>query len=101
MVSAVTVLALLTGCGQDSPDTSSDAMESTEATGPSPFLYVWAGDMAEDDGGSDFLAVVDADPDSPSYGEVVSSAPVGSTQRTSISGIARPEVLAMVSGSSS
>jgi hypothetical protein len=41
----------------------------------SPFLYVWAG--AEDEGDSDFLAVIDAEPASPRYGEIVASVPVG------------------------
>lgn len=39
------------------------------------YLFVWAGDADEKD--SDFLAVVDADPKSPTYGDVVSTAPVG------------------------
>jgi len=41
----------------------------------SPYLYVWAG--AEDEGDSDFLAVVDADPASERYGEIVASVAVG------------------------
>lgn len=50
-----------------------------EGLGPSPFLYVWAGDVDDTDGGADFLAVIDADPDSPRYGEVLSTSPVGSS----------------------
>lgn len=42
---------------------------------PSRFLYVWAGDKDEKD--SDFLAVVDVDPESPTYGDVVHTTPVG------------------------
>lgn len=42
---------------------------------PSPYLYVWAG--AEDEGDSDFLAVIDSDPESSRYGEIVASVPVG------------------------
>ncbi len=38
------------------------------------FLFVWAGDDAQK--GSDFLAVIDADPVSPHYGQVVTSLPV-------------------------
>jgi hypothetical protein len=49
----------------------------TASGGPtlSPFLYVWAG--AEDEGDSDFLAVIDADPASDRYGQIVASVPVG------------------------
>ena len=42
---------------------------------PSSYLYVWAG--AENEGDSDFLAVIDVDPDSPHYGEIRASVPVG------------------------
>lgn len=42
---------------------------------PSPYVYVWAG--AEKDGDSDFLAVIDADPSSTRYTEIVATAPVG------------------------
>lgn len=42
---------------------------------PSSYLYVWAG--AEDEGDSDFLAVIDVDPESPHYGEIRASVPVG------------------------
>jgi len=41
----------------------------------SPYLFVWAG--AEDEGDSDFLAVIDAEPESGRYGEIVASVPVG------------------------
>lgn len=44
---------------------------------PSAYLYVWAGDA--DGADSDFLAVLDADPDSPAYGTVLATAPVGLT----------------------
>ncbi|HSG48778.1 MAG TPA: selenium-binding protein SBP56-related protein, partial [Longimicrobiales bacterium] len=46
-----------------------------EGPGPSSHLFVWAG--AEDEGDSDFLAVVDVDPASPRYGQIVASVPVG------------------------
>jgi len=42
---------------------------------PAPFLYVWAGDA--DSLESDFLAVIDARPGSPTYARVVSTVPVG------------------------
>jgi hypothetical protein len=41
----------------------------------SRYLYVWAGDADGKD--SDFLAVVDASPESRSYGQVINSEPVG------------------------
>ena len=62
---------LLAGCGPTSEAPSGD----TESESHSPFLYVWAG--AGDDSGSDFLAVIDADPESAGYGQVVASVPVG------------------------
>ena len=43
----------------------------------SQYLFVWAGDSARQS--TDFLTVVDANPSSPSYGRVVSTAPVGET----------------------
>jgi hypothetical protein len=46
-----------------------------KAPKPTSYLYVWAGDSAGQ--ASDFLAVVDADPASPRYGEVVASVPTG------------------------
>jgi hypothetical protein len=47
----------------------------TQARRPAPYLYVWAGDA--DTLQSDFLAVIDARPGSPTYARVVSSLPVG------------------------
>ena len=45
------------------------------ASGPSRYLYVWLGD--KDEKQSDFLAVVDVAPGSRSYGEVLTTVPVG------------------------
>lgn len=45
------------------------------APGASPYLFVWVGD--KDRKKSDFLAVIDADPQSKTYGKWVASAPVG------------------------
>lgn len=42
---------------------------------PSPYLFVWSGDDDKKD--LDFLAVIDALPNSPNYGEVVATLPVG------------------------
>lgn len=45
------------------------------ASKPGSYLYAWAGDSDEKD--SDFLAVIDTDPKSPTYGQVIATAPVG------------------------
>lgn len=67
-------LAVIAGlsCGPAEPGAPA---EPQEAAVSSPYLYVWAG--AEDEGDSDFLAVVDADPASERYGEIVASVAVG------------------------
>ena len=41
----------------------------------SPYLFIWAGD--EDSKDSDFLAVIDSRPTSPTFGEIVATLPVG------------------------
>ena len=46
-----------------------------QAPRPAPFLYVWAGDADTLD--SDFLAVIDVRPGSPTFARVVSTLPVG------------------------
>ena len=46
-----------------------------QASGPAPYLYVWAGDR--DTLQSDFLAVIDTRPGSPSYARVLTTLPVG------------------------
>jgi 56kDa selenium binding protein (SBP56) len=43
----------------------------------SSYLFVWAGDAAHQS--ADFLAVIDANPSSPSYTRIVGSLPVGAT----------------------
>lgn len=60
-----------TACG---PSARMDEEGSGERS-LSPYLYVWAG--AELEGENDFLAVLDADPASSRYGEVLASVPVG------------------------
>ncbi len=67
---------VLVSCGAPD-DTASLDIPNAPAT-PSPYLYVWAGDAGAAEGDSDFLAVVDADPESPTYGSVLGTAPVGS-----------------------
>lgn len=49
--------------------------ELAESPTLSPFLFVWAGAENEED--SDFLAVIDSDPVSERYGQIVASLPVG------------------------
>lgn len=62
--------------GESQRPASSEAVTAAaQVSAPSPFLYVWAG--AEKEGDSDFLAVIDADPGSEHYGEILSSVPVG------------------------
>ena len=41
----------------------------------SPYLFVWAAD--EDQKESDFLAVIDASPTAPTYGQVITTLPIG------------------------
>ena len=50
------------------------ARRATTVT-PTPYLFVWTGDGDQKD--SDFLAVIDALPSSPTYGEIVATLPVG------------------------
>ena len=57
------------GC-EASPDSA-----PPPAAAPSPYLYVWAG--AETEGDSDFLAVLDADPGSATYAQILATVPVG------------------------
>ena len=57
------------GPGRD-PDTG-----ETPAIVAESYLYVWAGDPDEND--SDFLAVIDASPESDQFGAVLSTVPVG------------------------
>ncbi len=64
---AAAILVLLSGCAR--------RPEAPVFTGE-PYLLVWAGDA--DRQSSDFLAVLDADPTSPSYGKVLRTYPVRS-----------------------
>ena len=56
---------------------SACASPAPERPAGSHYLFVWSGD--DDHADSDFLAVVDADPSSPSYGRVLNTVPVGAT----------------------
>jgi hypothetical protein len=51
------------------------ALFAQRAGTPSPYLYVWAGDSDGKD--PDFLAVIDARPGRTSYGQIVTTLPVG------------------------
>jgi hypothetical protein len=47
----------------------------SRAAAPGHYLFAWAGDTAAH--GEDFIAVIDADPDSPGYGKLIASAASG------------------------
>jgi hypothetical protein len=51
------------------------SMSAAGAASPGHYLFAWAGDPTGHS--EDFIAVIDADPDSPGYGELVASAPSG------------------------
>ena len=63
---AILTALLLGACHSSSP---------APATGDSRYLFVWAGDADRQQ--SDFLAVLDVDPRSPTYASVVATSPVG------------------------
>lgn len=65
---------LMSGCASDNSGTAAGEERSI---GPAPLLYVWAGDLDQNPDHTDFLAVLDTDPNSSSYGEVLGSEPVG------------------------
>ena len=70
------VLAACTACtARQTTPPSGGSARATAGTAPARYLYVWAGDKDEKE--SDFLAVVDVRPASPTYGEVVATEPVG------------------------
>ena len=48
---------------------------AAEPPKPAQYIFAWAGD--EDEKESDFLAVIDADPASATYGKVLATAPIG------------------------
>ena len=55
---------------------AADTKTATTSNGSS-YLFVWAGDAAHES--TDFLAVIDAKPSSPTYGRMVASLPIGAT----------------------
>lgn len=60
--------------GTDGCEPSRESVPPSAAA-PSPYLYVWAGAEGEED--SDFLAVLDADPGSETFAQVLATVPVG------------------------
>jgi hypothetical protein len=64
LLSAILMTSL--GCG---------AGAAADPSKPAQYLYAWAGDADEKD--SDFLTVIDVDPKSASYGQVIATAPIG------------------------
>ncbi|HYW33102.1 MAG TPA: hypothetical protein VE869_16495, partial [Gemmatimonas sp.] len=71
-----TTLMLCAACRDRAPSPGDRATSSSGAT-PGEYLFVWAGDSSG--ASSDFLAVLDADPSSSTYGAVVASIPTGAT----------------------
>ena len=49
------------------------AQAAAQTQHPSHYLFVWTGDVSNR--GNDFLAVIDADPESPAYGQLVTTLP--------------------------
>lgn len=68
------VLCLLAACVVWSP--ISGAAPASKASTPYPYLLVWTSDKGTDDGNQnpDFLAVIDANPKSNTYGKVLNTA---------------------------
>jgi len=59
--------AVLVACVSYLPASGQDE----KATAPGHYMFAWTGDVAKK--GTDFLAVIDADPSSPSYGRLVTT----------------------------
>ncbi|MGH7508989.1 MAG: hypothetical protein ACREMZ_05925 [Gemmatimonadales bacterium] len=66
----LTMAVVLAGCQNGRPNA-----RATDQAGRSRYLFVWAGDA--DKRHSDFVAVVDVDPRSPTYADVLTTLPVG------------------------
>ena len=69
------LLVSIAGCAPHGTKSPVAAPNATPASTAARFLYVWAGDKDEKE--SDFLAVVDVRRDSPTYGQVLNTVPVG------------------------
>lgn len=68
------VLLLLAGCAPENPAEIDSGNPTPRADGPQAFLFAWVTDSDSVD--LNFLAVIDADRSSPSYGEVLRTLPV-------------------------
>ena len=66
----LTAAVLIAGCNAGRP-----SYVTTREAGSSRYLFVWAGDADKQQ--SDFLAVLDTDPRSPTYAEVLATLPIG------------------------
>ena len=76
-VIAASILVAGAGCASHGRPDKTEVQALAPNVAPGRFLYVWAGDKDEKD--SDFLAVVDVRRDSRTYGQVLSTVPVGMT----------------------
>ncbi|MGH7587619.1 MAG: hypothetical protein ACRELU_03395 [Gemmatimonadota bacterium] len=82
LVLAAAAALWLAACGGDGtardPAVEAEPLEAAaEAPQLTRHLHIWAGDADRAD--PDFLAVLDADPDSPGYGQVIATVPTGRT----------------------
>ena len=75
LVRRLLLLGSVVLCGCSTARSRSGTPADVRGSGPARYLYVWAGDKDEKD--SDFLAVVDIRQNSPSYGQVIATEPVG------------------------
>ncbi len=71
----ISLISFGLGCTPEESRKQVDVPTETTPITSSRHLFVWAGDADEKD--SDFLAVLDVDPESPRYTEVVATVPVG------------------------
>ncbi|MFN2511457.1 MAG: hypothetical protein ABR568_08430 [Pyrinomonadaceae bacterium] len=71
------LIAILSGLSAQSTNQGApgQAKRTTTRVTPTPYLFVWTADADEKD--SDFLAVIDANPDSQTYAQVVATLPDG------------------------
>ena len=77
LISLLTAICLfpMTQASSDSITTTEIAAQSHPVVRASPYLFIWAGD--EDSKDPDFLAVIDARPGEPTFGQVIATLPVG------------------------
>ena len=73
-VAAALLLASAAHTSGDARKAAQERESETASRGPEKFLFIWAGDQARL--APDFLAVVDFDEASPTYGSVITTVPV-------------------------